>query len=214
MRWQFSTSTVAQVTGASLRQVDYWTRRGLVRPSAQAGRGKGSRRRYTFKDLVAVQAIHELRERGCSLQKVRTAVDYLKKHYPSERDLLAKVTLLTDGNHVYILTDEQEVMEVVTRQHVWSLALGQMIVELQQKVESLPTKRIERVTIDGRGYHLVVIRDTESDTYTVQCKELPGAIEQGETAKEAIENGKEAIRSALTFMAKQRAGRVGRAEAV
>ena len=50
----------------------------------------------------------------------------------------------------------------------------------------------------------MIVRDADSGTHTSQCKELPGAIEQGDTAAEAIENGKEAIRSVLAFMKKRK----------
>src|SRR4051794_4720348 len=78
----FSTSTVARLTGASVRMVDHWARTGLLKPSGQNASGKGSRRRYTFQDLVSLQTICKLREGNCPLQKIRRAVKFLKRHYP------------------------------------------------------------------------------------------------------------------------------------
>ncbi len=117
---------------------------------------------------------------------------------------MARTTLLTDGKKVYILAEERKIMEIISRQHVWSVALGQLFTEAQAQIAALPAKWTERVRLLGKDYHLVIVRDADSGTFTVQCKELPGAIEQGDTAAEAIENGKEAIRSALAFMKKRR----------
>ena len=207
MRVQLSTSTVAGLAGATVRQVGYWAQTGLLKPSGKQAAGKGTRRRYTFQDLVALLAVCKLRERGCPLQKIRAAVKYLKHHYPrsSDAEMLARLTLLTDGKRVYMLTDEHKVMEVVTHQHVWGVPLGLLILEAANRVKSLPSEWTDAVRISGRVYHLRVRRDAETGTYTVQCRELPGAIEQGDTPEEAVANGKEAIRSVLTFTAKRRA---------
>jgi len=43
----------------------------------------------------------------------------------------------------------------------------------------------------------VILREEEEGGYSVQCVELPGAISQGETREEAIENIKEAIEGYL-----------------
>ncbi len=202
-----STLVVAELTGATRRRLGYWAESDLLRPSGRDAAGKGSRRQYTFPDLVALLTICKLRERGCPLPKIRQAVKYLKAHYPDVSDAqgLARLTLLTDGRQVYILTDERKIMEVVTRQHVWSVALGQLILEAQNGVEALPTEWTEEVGVGRRTYRLLVVRDADTGTFTTQCRELPGAIEQGDTAEQAIANGKEAIRSALAFESKRRA---------
>ena len=43
----------------------------------------------------------------------------------------------------------------------------------------------------------IILREEEEGGYSVQCVELPGAISQGETKDEAIENIKEAIEGYL-----------------
>ena len=67
----------------------------------------------------------------------------------------------------------------------------------------------------GKTYHLDVIGDPDTETFTVQCKELPGAIEQGDTAGEAVANGIDAIRSVRAFMARRQkhTGGAGRVKA-
>jgi DNA-binding transcriptional MerR regulator len=211
----FSTATAARVTGASVRQVSYWASTRLLRPSGADATGRGSQRRYTFRDLVALKTIRTLRDHKCPLQQIRKAVRYLKSHYPDNprSDTLSRLTLLTDGKSVYMLTDEREIMEVVTKQHVWSVALGKLILETEHQVQAMPSEWIQKIRLAQRDYHLLIVRDAETGTYTAQCRELPGAIEQGDTAEEAVANGKEAVRSALAFMAKRRVGRKRNVEA-
>ena len=195
---QFKTPTAADLSGASQRQLRYWDQTGLLKPS---GKSTGHRL-YTFVDLVALKAIVALREQGPSLQKIRKAIDHLKQHYPDIQDseMLASLMLLTDGENVYLRYDAAEIQEVLTSQTViWSVALGRLIRETQEQTRAMPSQWTEAVEIESKHYHLVVMHDPETDTYTVQCRELPGAIEQGDTPDEALENGKAAIESVLTF---------------
>ena len=47
----------AEIAGITYRQLDYWARTDLVRPSLARATGSGSRRRYSYRDLL------ELRDR-------------------------------------------------------------------------------------------------------------------------------------------------------
>ena len=44
----FRADVAQRLTGISYRQLDYWDKTGLVRPSIRQARGKGSRRVYSF----------------------------------------------------------------------------------------------------------------------------------------------------------------------
>ncbi len=205
MQAQFSTEAVTIVTGASRRQLGYWAQTGLLRPSASDATGRGSRRKYTFRDIVAAMTILQLRERGCPLQKIRRAVVYLRKHYPSQPDaaILARLTLITDGQSVYILSDERQAMDLISRQHCWTIALGQLIQHAESEIKTLPAEWPERVQVGGQTYTLIISRDLEEGGFIVQCRELPGALSQGETVEEAITNGKDAVQMVQTMLARR-----------
>jgi predicted RNase H-like HicB family nuclease len=55
-----------------------------------------------------------------------------------------------------------------------------------------------------QGKFSVVLREEEEGGYSVQCVELPGAISQGETRKEALENIREAIQGYLEAFPEER----------
>jgi len=206
----FTTATVADLTKASNQNLFYWMKSRLYRPSGRPSTGRGSPRHYTFRDIVAIRMIVELRKQGCSLQKIRKAINYLKSNYPNESDdqMLARVTLLTDGTEVYIVTSADEIMNVISKQLVMFIVpLGKYIVETKQQIKDLPMEWTEPVKISGETYHLRVTRDIEDGGFVVQCKELPGALSQGDTAEEALNMGKDAIRTVLKFVAKRQAGR-------
>jgi len=51
---------VCRFVGITYRQLDYWARQGLVRPSIADARGSGTQRSYSFNDLVRLKVIKNL----------------------------------------------------------------------------------------------------------------------------------------------------------
>ncbi|MCS7016409.1 MAG: MerR family transcriptional regulator, partial [Gemmatales bacterium] len=78
----FLLDTVARVTGATVKQLIHWDRTDLIRPSIARARGKGTRRVYSFWDVLAIRTAVMLRREGISLQKIRQCLRYLRKVYP------------------------------------------------------------------------------------------------------------------------------------
>jgi DNA-binding transcriptional MerR regulator len=207
---QFSTPDTARLAGITLRQIRYWDKKGLVKPSAKTT----GHRRYTFPDLVALKTIKALIDKGLSLQKLGRAIRHLRDHYPSDVSSrpLSGLMLLTDGEHVYLKTNAREIQEVMTSQTViWAVAVGHLIEETQRQTDELATEWTETVMVRKHKYHLHVNHDPEVGGYSVHCRELPGAIEQGETPAEAVANGKDAIESVLDFLKRRKALRGRRA---
>lgn len=62
---------VCQIVGISYRQLDYWARTDLVRPSIAEARGSGTKRRYSWDDLIALEVVKRLIAAGVSLQSIR-----------------------------------------------------------------------------------------------------------------------------------------------
>jgi len=203
---QLTTATVARLTGASLRMLDYWARTKLLPPSGQEASGKGSRRLYTLQDVVAILTVCKLRERKCPLQQIRTAIRYLKANYPDSTpsEALSRLTLITDGRDVYLLDDERQVMNVVTKQWVWSVPLGLLIAEASRKVKSLPQEWSETVKVNRRSFRLLVSADGKGGGYIAECKDLPGVLQRGATPLEALRAAREAIATLLEFRERRR----------
>jgi predicted RNase H-like HicB family nuclease len=58
----------------------------------------------------------------------------------------------------------------------------------------------KNVKMSGGRLFSVVLRKEDVGGYSVRCVELPEAISQGETKKEALENIKEAIQLVLQYL--------------
>jgi DNA-binding transcriptional MerR regulator len=87
--------TVTKLVGISYRQLDYWARTGLVKPSVRAAEGSGMQGLYSFKDVVELRIIKRLLDANVTLRQIRTALSYLRKE--SGGKLLTDVTLISDA---------------------------------------------------------------------------------------------------------------------
>jgi DNA-binding transcriptional MerR regulator len=131
---------VCDIVGISYRQLDYWTTTGLVTPSVRDAEGSGSQRLYSFEDVIQLKVIKKLLDTGVSLQRIRTAMEFVR-----ERGLsLRNVTLLSDGKQVYALDDQRQIIDLIQRgQGVFAIALDPVYTELEAEVTQLPSERAE-----------------------------------------------------------------------
>lgn len=129
---------VCQIVGISYRQLDYWTTTGLVTPSVRDADGSGSQRLYGFDDIVQLRIIKSLLDTGVSLQRIRTAIDFVR-----ERGLdLRHVTLLSDGKTVYALDDQRDIIDLIAKgQGVFAIAVDPVYEQLEAEITALPAER-------------------------------------------------------------------------
>jgi DNA-binding transcriptional MerR regulator len=105
MTLEFRTPQVAKVTGVNEKTLHYWDQTGFLTPSIARSKGTGTKRIYSFMDLVALRVAHELRGTGVSLQALRRVVRYLTRHKELAHPL-AETYLVTDGKDVYAKTGD------------------------------------------------------------------------------------------------------------
>jgi DNA-binding transcriptional MerR regulator len=101
---------VCKIVGITYRQLDYWARTDLIRPSLADAQGSGSQRRYSYRDLVALKVIKSLLDAGVSLQTARKAVDYLRGHLGDD---LATATLVIQGSQSVLARTDAEFVDLV-----------------------------------------------------------------------------------------------------
>lgn len=68
---------VCKLVGCSYRQLDYWDRTDLAKPSVSAARGSGTHRLYSKLDVRRLLVIQALVDNGSSLQQARLIVEAL-----------------------------------------------------------------------------------------------------------------------------------------
>ena len=128
---------VCNIVGITYRQLDYWARTDLLRPSIQAAAGSGSQRLYSFADVVQLRVIKRLLDAGMSLKRIRQAMGILRETLNSDQPL-ADVTLLSDGSTIYAAHSADEVVDVFRRgQGVFGIAVGPVQAELEGEIHAL-----------------------------------------------------------------------------
>jgi DNA-binding transcriptional MerR regulator len=144
--------TVARITGATIKQLIHWDLSGLVQPSVVPAHGKGSRRVYSFLDILAIKTAVTLRREGISLQKIRRCLKYLREHQPEVQQPLASLNLVTDGVSVFRLShdpksawqDRKVVDTLAGGQLVWMVPIGRIACEAQREAARLvPESTVE-----------------------------------------------------------------------
>jgi DNA-binding transcriptional MerR regulator len=94
---------VCKIVGITYRQLDYWARTGLLRPSLNDAAGSGSKRSYSYQDIVELKVVKQLLDAGVNLQKARTAIDTLRQ---AGEDLGTANLVLSGENSILIKSDE------------------------------------------------------------------------------------------------------------
>ena len=107
----FSGTHAAKVVGITYRQLDYWARTDLIRPSLSDAAGSGSRRRYSYKDLLELRVIKTLLDSGIKLESVRDVFEYLRDHVDTD---IASAHLVISGSSV-VLAQGDELIDVLAR---------------------------------------------------------------------------------------------------
>ena len=114
----------AEIASITYRQLDYWARTGLVRPSLQRATGSGSRRLYSYRDLLELG-----RQAG-----VKPAMEYIS--------FFGSVSRLDQARRIVEEANDPDATVIIDSFHTWNS--GGDIEELR----GLPAERISHFHID------------------------------------------------------------------
>jgi DNA-binding transcriptional MerR regulator len=126
---------VCKIVGITYRQLDYWARTGLVRPSVMDANGSGTQRLYSYRDLVELKVIKQMLDAGISLQSARKAVESLREFDEG----LASVRVVIQGPNVVLAQSDEQVMDL--------LRGGQGVLSMVLELEPLQNTITEAVQL-------------------------------------------------------------------
>ena len=134
--FSFSGKRAAEIVGISYRQLDYWARTDLIRPSLADAKGSGSRRQYAYSDLLELRIVKQLLDAGIRLENVRHVFDELRRMVG---DQIAAANLVIDGSSVALALDDGELLDLVKKgQGVLNVMnLGQCQADLDAQIKRL-----------------------------------------------------------------------------
>ena len=133
----------------SRRQLQYWAKTDLVRPSH---RTEGGHHRYTFRDLVALKAAKRLIDAGVSVQRIRESIGALRKILPTVRRPLAELVLVATGDVVLAFRDGTAFDAVSGQEWIFEVARFEREIQAWKRApEGLPERRPIRAVRRSRA---------------------------------------------------------------
>jgi DNA-binding transcriptional MerR regulator len=131
----YNSKFASRVVGVTLRQIQYWDEQGFVRPSVKLARGRGSKRLYSFHDLICLKVVKDLTYYGFSLHKIRRCLRPLRRYSPNASQPVPSLRYVTDGKDLFVITsDREKILNAMERQFVMSLGIGKLVRELNGEV--------------------------------------------------------------------------------
>jgi len=139
----YSGQKTAEIVGITYRQLDYWARTNLVRPSLADAKGSGSRRRYSYRDLLELKAIKRLLDAGIKLEVVRDVFGYLRDNLGTD---ITQANLVIQGTKSVLIQTDGELIDLVKQgQGVLNiLPLGAVKDEIDARIHELRPVVAER----------------------------------------------------------------------
>ena len=144
----FSGTQACDIVGITYRQLDYWARTQLVRPDVHEATGSGSRRHYSYRNLLELRVVKSLLDAGIKLESVRVVYNYLGQQEQAD---ITSAHLVISGSSV-ILCQGDDLIDVVRRgQGVLNLLpLAQVKDQVDGQLIALYPQLVEPVVTDLR----------------------------------------------------------------
>jgi DNA-binding transcriptional MerR regulator len=108
----YSGKRAADIVGISYRQLDYWARTDLIRPSVADAHGSGSRRRYSYRNLLELKLVKTLLDNGIKLESIREGFTYLRDQLGED---VSTAKLVIAGTSAVLVRENYELIDVVNR---------------------------------------------------------------------------------------------------
>lgn len=142
----FRVPDVVRIVGISYRQLDYWARTGLVRPSVQDAHGSGTQRLYSFQDLALLKLIKRMLDSGVGLQQIRKAWGTLREL----KEPPLGTTLISDGSRIYAVDSPDAVVDLLAQgQGVFAIAVDKVWTDLEGTIAKQTKRRGRKVASAG-----------------------------------------------------------------
>ena len=124
----FSRQQVANITGLTARQLNYWRRTEIIEPSSVT---QGGHARYSFTDLIALKTVKQLLDHGVSLQKVRKSILALLRYLPMQQQPFSELKVIATGD-VVLVFHQGIALDAVTGQE-WILEVADLEKDIAQQ---------------------------------------------------------------------------------
>ena len=144
----YSSREVAQLTGLSARQLQWWDKRKLFPsaiPSHRTDAGGFTERRYTPIELLELMVLADLRRKGFTVARIRKLLQVLRTRFKTRLyDAIeggGPVTLFIDGENIYAKTESGDLFSILDNAAQPLMMMGEDIKLRQLIARERPAKK-------------------------------------------------------------------------
>ena len=147
----YTSREVAQLTGLTARQLQWWAKRGLFPPAVESHKteaGGFTERRYTPIELLELMVLADLRRKGFSVARIRKLLQVLKTRFRTRLYEAIEgggpVTLYIDGENIYARTESGDLFNLLDNAAQPLMMMGEDIKLRQLIARERPARRRAR----------------------------------------------------------------------
>ncbi len=144
----YSSREVAQLTGLTARQLQWWAKRDLFPPTVPSHKteaGGFTERKYTPIELLELMVLADLRRKGFSVARIRKLLQVLRTRFKTRLYEAIEgggpVTLYIDGENIYARSDEGDLFSVLDNAAQPLMMLGDDVKLRQLIARERPARR-------------------------------------------------------------------------
>ena len=156
----YSSREVAQLTGLTARQLQWWAQKNLFLPTVASHKtdaGGFTERRYTPIELLELMVLADLRRKGFTVARIRKLLQVLKTRFKTRLYEAIEgggpVTLFIDGDNIYARTESGDLFSILDNAAQPLMMMGEDIKLRQLIARERPARRRAKGTApsDKRG---------------------------------------------------------------
>jgi DNA-binding transcriptional MerR regulator len=144
----YSSREVAQLTGLTARQLQWWAKRDLFPPaipSKKTDAGGFTERRYTPVELLELMVLADLRRKRFTVARIRRLLQVLRSRFKTRLyDAIeggGPVTLYIDGENIYARTAQGDLFSILDNAAQPLMMMGEDIKLRQLIARERPARR-------------------------------------------------------------------------
>jgi len=154
----YSSREVAQLTGLTARQLQWWAKRNFFLPTVPSHKteaGGFTERKYTPIELLELMVLADLRRKGFTVARIRKLLQVLKSRFKTRLyDAIeggGPVTLYIDGENIYARTAQGDLFSILDNAAQPLMMMGEDLKMRQLIARERPARRRPKTPRSGRA---------------------------------------------------------------
>lgn len=135
----YSAPQVAELFKIPYATLDSWARSEFFVPSVALAKGRGTRRLYSFYDLVTLKVVAQLRSQGVNNDLLKNLIQNMREFQLEIENSAIDRFVFSDGQEIFALKqDDCDFVNLFKNgQPLWAIPIGQVLQSMRDAVNIL-----------------------------------------------------------------------------